>query len=176
VQFVLGAARFGVVHADPDPRDVLVLDDGRLAILDFGATRTVASERVELAAGALEAFAADDAEALGDALDRLGALPATHAPSALELAKHALGELAGEEPVLLDSSAVVASRDRLLGRGHQLAELLQAGALPPEDLWPARSIAQLFATIARVGATAPWRELCRAAVRDGWQASAAVTE
>jgi tRNA A-37 threonylcarbamoyl transferase component Bud32 len=172
VVFVLGAAHFGVVHADPEPRNVLVLDDGRLAILDFGATRTVASERVELAASALEAFAADDAEALGDALDRLGALPATDAASALELAKHALGELAGEEPVLLDSSAVVASRDRLLGRGHQLADLLQAGALPPEDLWPARSVAQLFATIARVGAAAPWRELCRAAVRDGWQASA----
>ena len=51
-----------------------------------------------------------------------------------------------------------------------LAELILAGALPPEDLWPARGAAQLFSTIARIGATGAWRELARAAVRDGWNA------
>src|SRR6185436_20070827 len=37
VRFVLGAARFGTVHANPHLEDALVLSDGRLGVLDFGA-------------------------------------------------------------------------------------------------------------------------------------------
>jgi predicted unusual protein kinase regulating ubiquinone biosynthesis (AarF/ABC1/UbiB family) len=171
VVFVLGALRAGIIHADPHPDDVLVLEDGRLAILDFGATRTVERERVESAAAALEAFAADDASELGAALERLGALPASQAPTLLDLLRHALGELAGPEPARLDSQAVLEARDRLFARPRELSEVIAAGTMPPEDLWPARGSVQLFATIARVGATGPWRELARAALRDGWAAN-----
>jgi predicted unusual protein kinase regulating ubiquinone biosynthesis (AarF/ABC1/UbiB family) len=166
--FVIGAARFGFVHADPDPADVFVLGDGRLAILDFGATRTVDPARVEASAAALEAFVADDADAFGTATERLGALPATHARTAIDLARAALGELAEADPVRLDTPAVIAARDRLFDHPRQLVELILAGSAPPEDMWPARGIAQLFGTIARIGATGPWRELARAAIRDGW--------
>ena len=38
------------MHVDPHPDDVLVLPDGRLAILDFGLTRAVQAERVDGAA------------------------------------------------------------------------------------------------------------------------------
>lgn len=170
VLFVLGALRAGVIHADPHPDDVLVLDDGRLAILDFGATRTVQSERVEAATAAVEAFAADDADQLGAALERLGALPAAHAPTLLDLLRHTLGDLAGKGPARLDEDTVLAARDRLFARPQQLSEVMGAGAMPPEDLWPARGSVQLFATIARVGAKGPWQELVRAALRDGWAA------
>lgn len=175
VLFVIGALRAGIAHADPHPDDVLVLDDGRLAILDFGATRTVDAERVEATASAVEAFAADDHQALGTALERLGALPSSLAPTALELLKHALNGLAGDAPARLDSEAVLAVRDRLFARPQQLSQLIGAGALPPEDLWPARGAVQLFATIARVGATGSWRNLVLAAVRDGWSASLAAS-
>lgn len=175
VTFVLGGLRAGIIHADPDPDDVLVLEDGRLAILDFGATRTVEAERVESTADALDAFIAEDAEKFGAALQRLGALPGEQAATALELTRQALGELASAEAVRLDSDAVLAVRDRLFSRPEQLSSLIRAGTPPPEDLWPARAAAQLFATIARVGATAPWRELTRAAIREGWDASIAAT-
>jgi predicted unusual protein kinase regulating ubiquinone biosynthesis (AarF/ABC1/UbiB family) len=168
VVFALGAARFGIVHADPVPDDVLVMADGRLAVLDFGATRTVDRGRVECSAAALEAFASDDDEGFGEALQRLDALPPSHAASALELGHHALGELAG--PSRLDSATVIAARERLFERPAALIELLQTGKLAPEDLWPARGSAQMLASIARVGATAPWMELARAALRDGWDA------
>jgi hypothetical protein len=170
VLFVVGGLRAGIVHADLHPDDVLVSEDGRLAVLDFGATRTVERERAQASADALEALVDDDPDALGQALERLGTLPAEHAASALALARHALGDLAGAEPARLDSAAVVAARDRLLARPAELAELLLAGRLPPEDAWPARGVAQLFGTIARLGATGPWRELARAALRDGWEA------
>jgi predicted unusual protein kinase regulating ubiquinone biosynthesis (AarF/ABC1/UbiB family) len=170
VVFAIGSARAGVVHADLYPEDVLVLSDGRLAILDFGAARTVEATRVERAALALEAFVARDPVALGEALEALGWLPALHAGTALELGLHALGELAGPEPATLDTEAVVAARERLLRRPEQIVELALGGAVPPEDLWPTRGLGQLFSTIARVDATGPWRELMRSALREGWDA------
>ncbi|HEV3055951.1 MAG TPA: hypothetical protein VGX45_14915, partial [Solirubrobacteraceae bacterium] len=106
------------------------------------------------------------------ATERLGALPAAHARTAIDLIRTALGELAGDGPARLDSSAVIAARDRALDQPGALTELIAAGSLPPEDLWPARGVAQLFGSIARVGATGPWRELVRASVRDGWDLDA----
>jgi predicted unusual protein kinase regulating ubiquinone biosynthesis (AarF/ABC1/UbiB family) len=166
--FVAGAARFGTIHADPGPDDVLVLEDGRLAILDFGANASVDPDRLSASLAALEAFAAEDAAALGDALERLGWLAREHAQTAMDLARHALGELSRAGPAPLDCGAVIAMRDRLLERPDQLVTLIRAGRLAPEDLWPARGLAEAFATIARAGATGPWREWLRRALRDGW--------
>lgn len=171
VAFVLGAGRFGVVHADPQPEDVLVTDDGRLAILDFGATRAVPEGRIDLLAGAVEAFAAGDGPGLGAALAELGWLPAGEGVTALELARHAIADLAGAGPARLDSAAVISARDRLLERPGDVARLLTRGALPAEDLWAARAGAQLFGTIARVGATGDWLELARDAAQRGWDAA-----
>jgi predicted unusual protein kinase regulating ubiquinone biosynthesis (AarF/ABC1/UbiB family) len=166
LEFVLGAAKSGIVHADPHPDDVLVLDDGRLAILDFGATREVDPARLDHARSALEAFAAGDIETFGRAIEALGWLPSSAAAAAIAVARHALGELAGPGEALLDGEAVIAARDRLLECRDELGGLLSAGALQPEDLWPARSVAQLFATIARVGARGDWVKLARRALSE----------
>jgi len=172
VVFVVGGGRAGIVHADPDPDDVLVLEDGRLAILDFGAVRDPDVERVALVADALEALIAEDERAFGASLEQLGWLPAGHARTALDLVNDVLGDLVGVEPARLDGEAVMAARDRLRERPGPAVEVLMAGRLSPEDLWPARAVAQLVSTIARVGATAVWREVVRAALREGWQADA----
>lgn len=166
VSFVLGFARSGIIHADPDPDDALVRPDGRLAILDFGATRTVDPERVAVAAAGLEAFARADARALGLALERLGWLDSSYARAAHELTRYALGE-PGPAPVRLDGDALLNARDRLRERPGTMNELILAGALPPEDLWPARAVLQLFGTISRVGASGPWLEIARAALGEG---------
>jgi predicted unusual protein kinase regulating ubiquinone biosynthesis (AarF/ABC1/UbiB family) len=172
VAFAMGAARAGLVHADFDPRDVLVEPDGRLAVLDFGATRIVARERLDHAAAALDALVGQDEAAFGAATAALGWLGADQAGHALGLAQDVLGELAGPDPVRLDRDAVLTLRDRGEVHREQVAALVPWIALPPDDLWPARGLAQLFGTIARVGATGSWREQLRAALRDGWDVSA----
>ena len=171
VLFAIGSARAGIIHADIDPEDVLVRDDGRLAILDFGATRTVHVDRIESSARAFEAFLASDERAFGEAVSGLGWLSCEHAGTALSLGRHALGEFVGDDgSQTLDVGAVAAVVRRLHECRHAVAELALASALPPEDLWPTRGLGQLFGTIARVGATGPWRELVRAALRDGFEA------
>jgi predicted unusual protein kinase regulating ubiquinone biosynthesis (AarF/ABC1/UbiB family) len=169
VVFALGSAQSGVVHADLDPEDVLVLADGGLAILDFGATRTVDPDRVAASATALEALIECDEATFGRAIERLGWLPASDARTALEFSRRSLGDFAGPDPARLDSAAVIAARDRVLAQPDALLRLVLTGALPAQDLWPARGIAQLFGTIAQAGgATGAWRELARGALRDGW--------
>jgi hypothetical protein len=170
IAFSAGAHQFGLIHADIEPDDVRVLDDGRLAILDFGAVAPVRAERVELSVRVLDAFADGDGDALGAVLDELGILPAELGPVALRLAEHALGPLAASStvPYSLTSEQVIAARDRLLEQPEALAQLIGAGSLPPEDLWPARGLAQTFSAIARVGASGAWLSLTRDALRDGW--------
>ena len=170
VVFALGSGRHGFAHADPNPDDVLVREDGRLAILDFGAVRAVDLERADAAADAADAFAERNADGFGVAVERLGWLPAEHSELALELGIEVLAELAGPDPVHLDSDAIIAARDRLFERPRELGRLLGAGRLAPEDLWPLRGVGQAFATVARIGATGRWRELARAALREGWDA------
>ncbi|MGO9899570.1 MAG: AarF/UbiB family protein [Solirubrobacteraceae bacterium] len=169
--FTLGAASAGILHVDPDPDDVRVLPDGRLAILDFGAWCEVHGDRVRLARAALETFHARELEAFAGAVQRLGWLPSSHGGAALELVDRVLGALGRPGPVRLDADAVLGIRDRALDRHEAATGLMLAVAMPAEDLWPACAVAQLFAVIARVGATGDWVELTRAAMRDGWNAS-----
>lgn len=168
VGFVAGGLREGLVHADPDPRDVLVLADGRIAVLDFGAVAEPDPERVGAIAELVEAFADGDDDGAAAALERLGSLPRDRAGTALDLAREVLGEFAAGDPIALDGDAVIRLRDRLITHPRAAAQVLVAGSLAPSDLWPLRGIGQLFSTIARVGATGSWREELRAALRDGW--------
>lgn len=169
--FVLGAARWGVAYADPDGDNVLVDGDGRLSIVDFGACRPMDGARLEHATGVLEAVSGEDEAALAERLEALGWLPGEHAPAALELARAIGAELLKPGPSALHTEAVIEARDRLFERAGALFRLMPHGALAPEDLWPARGVAQLFGTIARIGATGDWVTLSLSALRDGWDAA-----
>jgi predicted unusual protein kinase regulating ubiquinone biosynthesis (AarF/ABC1/UbiB family) len=170
VSFALGAPAAGFMHADLTPEDLLVLTDGRLAIVDFGAWCEVDRGRLADTTAAVTAFLARDVDAFATAVQSLGWLPSSAAPAAFELIEHVLGELAGPGPVRLDRDAVIAAGRLLLDRSDTLTELILKGALPPADLWPVRGVAQLFGTIARVGATGDWRELVERVLQDGWSA------
>jgi predicted unusual protein kinase regulating ubiquinone biosynthesis (AarF/ABC1/UbiB family) len=168
VRFVIGGVRAGIVHADANPADLLLTPDGRLAILDFGATARVSRAGADHALAAVSAFAGGDAVQLGAALAGLGVLPAERGPAALAFAAHALGELGDEAPSRLDNRALLAVARRGGTRPDRALELLLAANLPADQLWPLRALAQLVGTVAGLGATAPWRSLVAQALRDGW--------
>jgi len=169
VRFIAGGLAAGIVHADPNPGDLLLTDDGRLAILDFGSVATPDAARVRALRAAVDAFAQEDEHAFALALSELGALEPEHASALLALLRETLGELGAAEPVRLDAAAVVRLRERAeRSSPGPLAELIAHGSLAPADLWPARALLQMFATIARIGATGAWRELLRQALGEGW--------
>ncbi len=170
VAFVLGAAHFGLAHAAAGRRDAVLLADGRLAVLDFGAVGVTEAVRIAASAEALDALDGDDHARFGAALARLGALAEPEAPGALALARHGLGSFGAAGPVRLDGDAVIAARERLAERSGELARLVAAVTLAPGDLWPLRGVGAVFASIALSGgATADWLALARSALRDGWE-------
>jgi ABC1 family protein len=168
VRFVLGGLRIGLVHADLDLDDVLVMPDGRLGVLDFGAVAPVIDGRVDHGMAVVDAFTANDGEALGRGLQALGLLDADRGPLALSVATAALGPLGKPAPALLDVRAVVDLMKRVEAVGSDAVTLLVSGGLEPADLWPGRAIGHLFSVIARIGATASWPTLVRDALELGW--------
>src|SRR6059058_1658479 len=61
-------------NADAHPGNYLLLEDGRVAFLDFGMTKQLDKEQIELEITAIEAALEDDPERLRDALGDLGFL------------------------------------------------------------------------------------------------------
>jgi ABC1 atypical kinase-like domain len=167
VRFHLGAARFGTVHADPHPRDALLGADGRLAVLDFGATRRVAPARVDLAVAALDALAAGDGRGLGSALASLGWLPERDGARALAPAQDIFAPLLGGT-TSLDAAAARGLARRAAAQERALLALLPHAGVAPEDLWPLRMLGGLFTVLARLGARSDWLALARRALADGW--------
>jgi len=172
VAFVLGSAHFGLAQASPGPQDALVLADGRLALLDFGAVAETDPDRVRMAADALEALRENDGSRFSAALALLGGLTAGDGARAHRLARHGLGRLARRGPHRLDGAEMMAARERLAERPADLARLAGAGTLVAGDLWPLRGAGQVFATIALTGgATVDWLALASSALRHGWDAA-----
>ena len=170
VTFHMGAARHGTVHADPDPRDALLMADGRLAILDFGATARVTAGRLALATAALEALAQRDGAGLARALDKLGWLPGATADDGgtlLRLAERVLGPfLAGS--AILDPDAVGDMLQRAREPAPEAAALVQRVRVQSQDLWPLRGMVQLVLALAPLGVDADWLALGREALAGGW--------
>lgn len=171
VRFFAGVvAQTGVIHADPDPDDLLLLDGGRLAVLDFGALRSVDAERLEPARRGVDALIERDGAALAAVLVELGLL--TDAKPAdgeaiLDLVDAAAGELLRGEAAL-DEHALRAGARVLAARGDEVAALLARASIEPQDLWPARAIVQLGAVLAPLALRRDWLALARDALRDGW--------
>ena len=65
-------ARF--FHADPHPGNFLVLDDGRIGLLDFGMVGELGEEMSRALLRLLRAIVKQDADAVADCLDRIGIL------------------------------------------------------------------------------------------------------
>jgi predicted unusual protein kinase regulating ubiquinone biosynthesis (AarF/ABC1/UbiB family) len=169
VEFVLGGCPAGIMNAGLSGEDVLVLGDGRVAVIDFGTCCAVDRARLAGALDALQALLAGDGERLADTLADLGWLAREHGPKALMLVREVCGELLGADAVRLDAKAVHDAGRRLAPRRDRALALARSGSLAPPDVWPARGVAQLFATIAQVGATGAWSRLALRALSDGWE-------
>jgi predicted unusual protein kinase regulating ubiquinone biosynthesis (AarF/ABC1/UbiB family) len=59
-------------NADTHPGNYLLMEDGRVAFLDFGMTKRLSSDQIQLEQRAIDAAGKDDAEALRQALHDLG--------------------------------------------------------------------------------------------------------
>jgi hypothetical protein len=64
--------RLGEFHTDPHPGNLILMEDGRVGILDWGQTKRLDAKRVDACAACACAMAAGDVPALVDAIETSG--------------------------------------------------------------------------------------------------------
>lgn len=144
---------FGLIQSDPNPANFRFREDGRIALLDFGATETVTPQRAGGLRAVLRAGLGGDDAALGDALTQAGAIsdaqPADVRARAISAARLALAPLGSDAPFDFAGAGLV---DRL----RQEGAALQAEGFnhtPPVDLaYIQRKVAGVYLIAARLRA------------------------
>lgn len=88
-RFYFGLAwRDGVIAGDPHPDNLLLCDDGRLCLLDFGLLRDLEADYLEGERAVMHAIAEGDAQGVHDGLSALGYLPEPQAFEPVALLEH----------------------------------------------------------------------------------------
>jgi predicted unusual protein kinase regulating ubiquinone biosynthesis (AarF/ABC1/UbiB family) len=155
--------RFGQFSGDPHPGNFLVLDDGRVAFLDFGMTKTVTRTTIDGELEVLRAGLDRDAAGVHAGLAALGFFdPADPRIEPARLLAHvrALNVwYAEDEPVTLTPEYV--SR-LLLDAGNPRSEywdLMRNETIPADSLFSNRMQGMTLAMIGQLRATANWHRV-----------------
>ena len=157
--------RNGHFSGDPHPGNYFLLDDGRVAFLDFGLTKRVPISHVQAEMAVIRAGLEGDAEALYDGLVALGFYERGHARiEAVRLLEH----------VQLLQSWYADDAEFQLTREYVSNLLMQAGdprsdywdqmregTVPADSLFARRMEGLTLGVLAQLGATANWHRIMR---------------
>ena len=157
--------RFGQFSGDPHPGNFLLLEDGRVAFLDFGMTKTVPRATIETELGVLRAGLDGDAATVRAGLASLGffdpADPRIDPDRLLAHVRALNAWYADDKPVTLTPRYV--SR-LMLDAGDPRSEyweLMRNETIPTDSLFSNRMQGMTLAVIGQLGATANWhRVMC----------------
>jgi hypothetical protein len=168
VRFFFGSMRrLGRFNTDPHPGNYLMLDDGRVAFLDFGSTAEV-GDRAQMKR-ALSAAMDGDASGLTSAASELGYIRSERRidQELLLQQARALGDWYLQDRELrIDPdyvAAVIASliEPRAMEGALRLVRQLK---VPPEEIWLRRVETSVLAVLGQLRATRNWHRIMREVV------------
>jgi predicted unusual protein kinase regulating ubiquinone biosynthesis (AarF/ABC1/UbiB family) len=155
--------RFGQFSGDPHPGNLLLLEDGRVAFLDFGMTKTVPRATIDAELAVLRAGLDRDAAGVHAGLAGLGffesADPRIDPDRVLAHVRALNAWYADDEPVTLTPEYV--SR-LLLDAGDprsQYWDLMRNETIPADSLFSNRMQGMTLAMIGQLRATANWHRV-----------------
>jgi predicted unusual protein kinase regulating ubiquinone biosynthesis (AarF/ABC1/UbiB family) len=165
VRFFFGAMdRVGRFNTDPHPGNYMLMDDGRMAFLDFGNTVSVSREVVALWRRAMLAAMRDDLSVFTGAMDDLG-----YVRNLDRLDREALltqAALIGDwymrdEEVRIDPDYVAGVVAALIDpRAFDGAmRLTRQVKVPPEEIWLRRVETSVLAVLGQLGAKRNWHRI-----------------
>src|SRR3954454_18432192 len=155
--------RNGHFSGDPHPGNYLLLDDGRVAFLDFGLTKKVPVSHVESEMRVILAGLEGDAEALYERLADLGFYTRDHKGiEAKRLLAHVqlLQEWYAEDAEFKLSREYVS--ELLLQAGDPRSDYwdqMREGTVPADSLFARRMEGLTLGVLAQLGATANWHRI-----------------
>ena len=161
--FIGGLYRTGFISGDPHPGNFLLLDDGRVAFLDFGMTRHIprghVDEKIELFAAGL----AGDANRYHEAAARIGFFPDSEVKPEQAYAHFcAVSEWWREDhPFTIDQPYI---RRVMIDLGDPRSEhwgIMRRSTIPAEALLAGRTETLTLGVLGQLEATANWHRIMR---------------
>jgi predicted unusual protein kinase regulating ubiquinone biosynthesis (AarF/ABC1/UbiB family) len=151
-------------NADAHPGNYLLMEDGRVAFLDFGMTKQLDKEQIELEIAALEAVFDDDPERLRVALGELGFLHKPKRVEAERLMAHvkAIGGWYMEDRELtIDSELVMRAISAVSDPRSGFFDLMRRENVPANELMGRRMESGVLAVLGQLRATRNWYRIGR---------------
>jgi predicted unusual protein kinase regulating ubiquinone biosynthesis (AarF/ABC1/UbiB family) len=146
-------------NADAHPGNYLLMEDGRVAFLDFGMTKHLDEDQIELEIAALAAAFDDDPERLRVALHDLGFLNDPRKVDAELLMEHvrAIGGWYMEDrEVTIDSARVMEAITAVSDPRSSFYRLMRRENLPANELMGRRMESGVLAVLGQLNATRNW--------------------
>jgi predicted unusual protein kinase regulating ubiquinone biosynthesis (AarF/ABC1/UbiB family) len=151
-------------NADTHPGNYLLMDDGRVAFLDFGMTKRLSPEQIQLEQRAVDAAGRDDPEALRDALHELGFVSDPRKVDAERLMTHVKmvgGWYLEDGEVQISPKRVMKMIEVTSDPRSDFYDLVRRESLPADELMGRRMETGLLAVLAQLRATANWHRIMR---------------
>ena len=151
-------------NADAHPGNYLQMPDGRVAFLDFGMTKHLDDDQIELEIAALEAVFEDDPDELRVALHDLGFLRDPRKVDAELLMEHVRavgGWYMEDREVTIDSNRVMEAIAAVSDPRSSFYRLMRRENLPANELMGRRMESGVLAVLGQLNATRNWYRIGR---------------
>jgi predicted unusual protein kinase regulating ubiquinone biosynthesis (AarF/ABC1/UbiB family) len=162
-------------NADAHPGNYLLMPDGKVAFLDFGMTKHLDLDQIELEIAALEAIIDDDPERLRVALHDLGFVNDPRKVDAELLMEHVKavgGWYMEDREVTIDSARVMEAIAAVSDPRSSFYRLMRRVNLPANELMGRRMETGVLAVLGQLRATRNWYRIGR----EWWFADEPATE
>jgi len=162
-------------NADAHPGNYLLMEDGSVAFLDFGMTKHLDKDQIELEIAALEAVIDDDPEELRVALHDLGFLSNPQKVDAELLMQHVRtigGWYMEDREVTIDSRRVMQAIAAVSDPRSSFYRLMRRENIPANELMGRRMESGVLAVLGQLRAARNWYRIGR----EWWFADPPATE
>ncbi len=151
-------------NADAHPGNYILMADGRVAFLDFGMTKRLDLEQIELEQRAIDAASRRDPEALRKALHDLGFVQNPSKFDAERLMEHVMmvgGWYMEDRVIQLTPERVMKVIESTSDPRSQYYDLMRRESLPAEELMGRRMETGVLAVLAQLRAKRNWHRISR---------------
>jgi predicted unusual protein kinase regulating ubiquinone biosynthesis (AarF/ABC1/UbiB family) len=151
-------------NADAHPGNYVLLDDGRVAFLDFGMTKRLDPEQIELEQAAIDAASRRDPEALRGTLHELGFIKDPSKFDAERLLDHVMtvgGWYMEDREVEIDPDRVMKVIESTSDPRSEYYSLMRRESLPADELMGRRMETGVLAVLAQLRARRNWHRIMR---------------
>ncbi len=151
-------------NADTHPGNYVLMEDGRVAFLDFGMTKRLNEDQIKLEQTAIDAASRDDPEGLRDALHELGFIVDPSRVDAERLMEHV--QLVGgwyikDEEVQILPDRVMKMIEVTSDPRSDFYDMIRRESLPADELMGRRMETGLLAVLAQLRASMNWHRIIR---------------